>query len=495
MADLRRVRQDTETLVRALDLEAFEHFAGLKPELQTAAIYARFPTLLSPGTLKDIQARRTAAKDATEAKRLRFLQQRLTADFLENAVRDLTDREATEEAKREVVVDHHILPFRLSAVKMNNEDDRVLRGAIFSARNKVIDGMNAARRKRWQMLHALAKDLGFRDYLTCFAELKALDLDRLGTMADTLLARTEKAYAERLGEVLAPLKVPLRQAEKHDIAYAFRGKAWDPEFKKERAVATLKATLLDLGMDLDAQTNITLDVEERPNKAPRAFCVPAEVPGRVILVMMPQGGHDDYATILHEAGHAEHYAHASARLPFEFKYLGDHSVTEAMAFVLEYITLSPVWLEEKIGLREVDDYLRFAYTYKAYFLRRYAAKLRYETQLHSKGLDGMNAAYKKELEAALRFKHPREHYLVDVDDGLYAAQYLRAWILEAQLSQALREMFGETWFREKEAGRFLRGLWSRGQESTAEELAGQLGYPGLDVGPLVSQLEERLAPR
>ena len=35
-----------------------------------------------------------------------------------------------------------------------------------------------------------------------------------------------------------------------------------------------------LGIDLDAQENVHLDVEQRPHKTPRAFCAPIEVPGQ-----------------------------------------------------------------------------------------------------------------------------------------------------------------------------------------------------------------------
>ena len=51
----------------------------------------------------------------------------------------------------------------------------------------------------------------------------------------------------------------------------------------------LEATLSDLGIDLRAQENVHLDLEERPRKTPRAFCAPIEVPGRVMLVIQPIG--------------------------------------------------------------------------------------------------------------------------------------------------------------------------------------------------------------
>ena len=75
----------------------------------------------------------------------------------------------------------------------------------------------------------------------------------------------------------------------------------------------LEATLSDLGIDLHAQRNVHLDLESRPSKTPRAFCAPIEVPGKVMLVIQPIGGKDDWEALFHEAGHTEHYAHDERR--------------------------------------------------------------------------------------------------------------------------------------------------------------------------------------
>ena len=73
----------------------------------------------------------------------------------------------------------------------------------------------------------------------------------------------------------------------------------------------LEQTLADLGNDLHAQRNVHLDLEQRPGKSPPAFCSPIEVPGKVMLVIQPIGGHDDWRALFHEAGHTEHYANTS----------------------------------------------------------------------------------------------------------------------------------------------------------------------------------------
>ena len=494
MPELEGIRTEAESLVRELDWEVYQNWAGLKEDLDTAAIYRKHAGLFSPEVLHQIRTLRRAESDEEDLRRFTFLEGLLLSTFLENQVRDLSDRHATEEARREIVVNGTTLPFRMSAVKLSNEADRTLRQKIFQARNQAIEEMNAILVARWERLHTLARDLGYKDYQHLFSEIKGIDFAHLEGMMSVFLDRTEGLYRSHMEPRLRSMGLHLPEAEKHDVALLFRGKAWDALFPKEQTVAVLRSTLLDLGFDLEKQTNIELDTTERPTKSPRAFCVPESVPDHVLLVTMPHGGHDDYATILHEAGHAEHFANVDRDLPFEYKYLGDNSVTEGMAFCLEYITLSPVWLKEKVGMSDPGEFLRFVYAYKLYFLRRYAGKLRYEMLLHSRGLNGMGSIYKRELERVLTFQHPESHYLVDLDDGFYAAQYLRAWILEAQLSQYLQETYGDAWFKRNEAGVFLQDLWSQGQKFRAEELAVELGYSGLDINPLLDQIQWHLSP-
>jgi hypothetical protein len=73
----------------------------------------------------------------------------------------------------------------------------------------------------------------------------------------------------------------------------------------------------------------------------------------------------------------------------------------------------------------------------------------------------------------MRLDWPEAMWLADVDPFFYAARYLRAWALEAELADELRESLGPDWFAEPEAGARLRALWSEGQPPTASELLGR----------------------
>jgi hypothetical protein len=245
-----------------------------------------------------------------------------------------------------------------------------------------------------------------------------------------------------------------------------------------------------MGIDLDAQTNVHLDTEARPLKSPRAFCSAIHVPQDVRLVIQPAGGMDDYHALFHEAGHMEHFAHVDPGLEFAYRYLGDTSVTETYAFLLEHLFFSPAWLEGVLGLRsgQYQDAMRASRFKLLWLVRRHAAKLNYELELHTGLVDAKASAYAYWLHRGCRVQIPPQRYLEDVDDGFYVAQYLRAWIFEAQLRRYLEQMFGAEWFARREAGDLLKGLWRVGQQHPVEELARQIGAPGLDLAPLVAQL-------
>jgi hypothetical protein len=82
-----------------------------------------------------------------------------------------------------------------------------------------------------------------------------------------------------------------------------------------------------------------------------------------------------------------------------------------------------------------------------------------------------------------------ESWLTDVDEGFYAACYLRAWALEARWRRALQERFGEAWFDERRAGEWLREIWRGGQRLDADELlAEHVGPEPLDVAALAEEV-------
>ena len=240
---------------------------------------------------------------------------------------------------------------------------------------------------------------------------------------------------------------------------------------------SLTETMAGLGIDVGAQPGVTIDTEARPKKSPRAFCAPVRVPDEVYLVIAPVGGREDFAALFHEAGHTEHYAHVDSSLPVEARYLGDNSITEGFAFLFEHLVSTPEWLQRRMGIDDPSAIVKHEEASNLVFMRRYAAKLAYELELHGGGpVEGLDAVYARRLSDAVGVDWPAVSWLSDVDPFFYAARYLRAWALETHLRAALEERFGPAWFEDPGAGEFLRGLWREGQgPDGAEGIMARLG--------------------
>jgi hypothetical protein len=95
------------------------------------------------------------------------------------------------------------------------------------------------------------------------------------------------------------------------------------------------------------------------------------------------GGRDDFSALFHEGGHTEHYAHVDSELPFEFRCLGDNSIAEAFAFLLQHVVDDPVWLERRLGVSDPARAAAYARAHRLVYLRRYTGKLAYEMELHN----------------------------------------------------------------------------------------------------------------
>lgn len=126
-------------------------------------------------------------------------------------------------------------------------------------------------------------------------------------------------------------------------------------------------------------------------------------------------------------------------------------------------------------------------------IRRYAAKLLYELRLHGGGgISGISREYSGILSDILKIRYPEIYYLDDIDDGFYVAQYIRAWIFEAQLRKFFVERFGERAYAYPETGEVLKELFSGGQQFGIEELGQRLDLAVLDLDPLYEEIYNNL---
>jgi hypothetical protein len=475
--DLDRYRDRADQFMEELMREHYLHFSGQKDEFEIEPIYERHAELYSRETVDELRGsgNRELVMFAVQG----LMGQETKAEEAETARR---------EAALELSVDGETIPFRQSPVVQASEVDPERRAAIEQARLDVTEReLTPLALEMHERTAAIVKELGWPSMLELCEELSGIDLAALEVQTEELLASTEDSYEPVVEpELRRHLGMSFDELRRSDIPAFFRAPDLDAAFPPDRAIPALRQTLAGLGIDIDSQPNVILDAEVRPTKSPRAFCAPVRVPGEVYLMISPQGGRDDTQTLLHEAGHTEHFAHVTPGLPFERRMLGDNSFTEAFAFLFQYLAEEPAWLEDVLGV-DGAPLAGYAKAVKLIFLRRYAAKLGYERRLHAAdvNLAAMPGEYSRRLSAAVHVDWPKGNWIHDVDPFFYAACYIRAWACERSLRAHLVDRFGERWYTEPEAGEVLKTIWSKGQCALAEELLSELGLdPRIDLSVL-----------
>jgi hypothetical protein len=493
--DLAAYRGSAETFVSELTAEYYRHYAGLKDDYAIEAIYDQHGALFTRGavdSLRELAA--VAPAGSEERRRLTMLADFAIEGHLGQATKGIEAELARREASLSIDVEGRRIGFRESAVVQANESDADRRAEIEQARLSATDAqLNPLYLELIERQHQTARDLGYPSYRELCVESKAVDLAGLDVQTRAFSASTEASYAAVVEPALQmTLGIGLDELRRSDLPRFFRAPEKDGHFPAPALVRSFIETAGGLGIEVAKQRGVILDIDPRPNKSPRAFCAPVRVPDEVYLVLAPVGGGDDYSVLFHEGGHTEHYAHIAPGLPFEFRHLGDNAITEAYAFLFQHLVEDPEWLARRLGIADAEPIAAHARAQRLVYLRRYAAKLAYELELHSSdeaaALGTLAERYSELLGDALRIPWPRETFLSDVDPGFYCACYLRAWALETHLRAHLRERFGTAWFEQPAAGDALRALWRDGQRLSPEELLCELTGAELDFRAVLEDL-------
>jgi oligoendopeptidase F len=486
--DLDAYREDADRFIAELDEEYYLHFAGLKEKLELEPIYERHQQLT---TLEQAQGLGSAVDGD---RRVRELWRFACEGHLGNLTKEHSEKLAALETDLEAEVDGEKVGYRMLRPTIANTEDRNKRQRLDRARIALTEEhMNPIYLEAVEISQQTVPKLGSPTYLDLYRGF-GYRLDDLADQCRAVLESTEKMYEDATDKLFRDrIGIGLDEAKRWDISRVFRAENWDEFFPADKMVPALEATLADFGIDLRAQENVHLDLEQRPSKSPRAFCAPIEVPDKVMLVIQPIGGADDWRALFHEAGHTEHFAHTSPDLAMEERRLGDNAVTEGWAMLMQHLTDEPAWLTRRLDVGRPEEFGREGATHLLYFVRRYCAKLLYELEFHAADdVTPLRPRYVELLGDATKIEPSDADYLADIDSGFYVTEYLRSWAFEAQLRAHLRERFGNTWFTKREAGSLLRELWSEGQRISADELLKDVTGAELEMAAVAERVGEDL---
>jgi hypothetical protein len=489
------LRVETEQLIHQQTLMAYNSWVHGTISNQDS-LYQAHRGVFSRDNLDCVTRAENEEPDSLQRHRLFYFRRYLTFETLGKVAAPLSDQYTTYEARASIHVDGLSIPYRQFPIVLMSEKDPARRAALYAAADPVLDSLTLLAARVNAVYYHEAADLGFPSYTQMVEQLKGFSLQSVIRIAERTLAQSDSIYFSLLPEILSRYTtVDTTRFYRYDTGLLFRNPSFDKFFPRRGTVRSVQETYRSLGLDLASQKNLTIDTTDRPEKNPRAACFSVAVPQDIRLSIKPIGGFDDYSALYHEMGHAEHYAN-TAEHAMEFKYLGEPAVTETYAFLSEYILCNPAWLRQHslMPVLTLKDYVRFQAFYRLYYVRRFCAKVIYEYQLHG-GVKNPEQVYASLLSHALGYKqHPsdQKRYLVDVDAHYYAADYLRAWFLEAQLNAWLSKTYGTNWYENTSAGEFLRSLWAKGDRLDVNGLLAAIGEQEISTDPWFATIIDML---
>jgi hypothetical protein len=469
---------------------------GEKEVSERAEIVARYAELFTRGQLAGLREAESEATEGEERERLYRLRKTCEAGLISAELAEREDSLENAVLAARVEFKGEQLPLRTAQAKLAVLADYGDRDELGRLANDVSATFNDERLDVLRAGETLEADVSeIDDPVERNEEEKGISIRELENALAAASEAVTDVYARLKDRWLERLLGPEREQvpSSSHIAYLRRLSPLEAIYSKEQAVPVCMDTLARLGFDLENEPNIKLDLDDRPQKSPRACVIPADPPKIVHLITRAQGGLHDYQAFLHEAGHALHYAGCDPALPYTFRNISrDHALTEIYSYIVEAISRQPGWHARYFDLsdEEAEQNAEATVFMEALLFRRYAAKLQFELDFWGRFAEdgGTDAGYAERLTAATGMEYRREGFLADMDAGFYSADYLRAWIRAAQLRTYLEREVGEEWWASTETGDRLRELFREGTKPSSEEIAGRIGFQPLDTGPLRAEL-------
>ncbi len=469
---------------------------GEKETSEQAAIVARYADLFTRDQLELLRECEQEAEEPDERERLYRLRKTCEQGLATAELAEEDDELENRILAARVVWNGEELPLRSAQARLAVLESYGEREELGTLQADTSAGFNQDRLDLLAKWEALEAELsGIHEAVERNEEEKQIslrELERALVAASAAVAEPYRKLREHWFEVLlGPERDELPSS--YHSAYMRRLSPLEATYTKERSVEVCMETLNNLGFDMENDENIRLDLDDRPQKSPRACVIASDPPKVVHLITRAQGGLHDYQAFLHEAGHALHYAGCDPSLSYAFRRLSrDHGLTEIYSYILESITREPKWHAHYFGLsdEQAAENAHGTFFLETLLFRRYVAKLQYEldfwTRYNEQG--GTSEGYADRLTAATGLRYREDGFISDMDPGFYSADYLRAWIRSAQLRAYLRREVGDEWWRNAETGDRLRALFFEGTRPSTEEIAARIGFAPLDTSPLVGEL-------
>jgi hypothetical protein len=483
--------QDADALLTAITRARYLEASGRWPTLALTPAYQRLPDVCSLDSYEQLL-------DVETDERIALGLQRLVLEQLVGSATAQHD-ERLVAAERSALVEWggEVVPWRLARQLAGLEEERgprhgldeAIRAALQPVPRIRLDRLRASRARIAEVdqYDLPTDDLGF------WAHVREVDVDGVSRLAEWVLEETSELYIDALRDQIAHHHLDEGDTWDVDLEWLFRGQEYDRIFPSHLLMPTITRIAWDLGIRLEDQAHLRLDLDDLPERVARSFCAPIGVPDEIVAVLAPRGGIADFGALLELLGQSERHAHVDRTQSIVYRRLGDQAVVEGYGLLLGGLLGRPEWLANRLEAEATRDAIRLRAFERLYRLRRSAASHLFEVELRKADEpEALETEYVDRFADALMVRPFAESFLDVTDDPLGGGRHLRAALFGCQLGQFLEQEIDEEWYRSTRAGRFLVDRWREGQRYTAEEVVRFLGHEGLDPSRLVAELRTGL---
>jgi len=493
-AEVAALSSKAEALLRTQDELVWKSWTEGTPA-DLAKTYAGSDTWLTPAAIASVDRLRGMTSGAADRLALSHLYAYLVTEWLAQKTAALSEEAAKLEQSLTFGPAGAERPYRNLESLLASERSALLRKTLYEGATPAVTKLAEVLARRRERTGALLNELGISS-AALLVDLRESELAPLVALANDVLTGTQGAFTTTLGRLSwTELQLPVERVSRADIPRLFRLPALDAAFPKSEIFRRAASTLQGLGIDVTAMPNVTLDLKETAGKNPRGLVLGVVVPTDVRVSLLPVGGARDQRETLHQMGHLLSDALSQQKV-WALAKLGNRTVGEAWSFLLEDLTVDPVWLERVCGFTGDAQvaWRTSADAQRLFLLRRAAGKVLFNAGARASGAD-VPALYRDVMKRTYGFPMTAADEAraeLDREEFLASADYLRAFVLAAQIEQQLRGRFGAAWWQQKGAGDWIRGLLAPGNSLGADGLAHAMGLDGLDVEAFVTRVPTTL---
>ena len=197
---------------------------------------------------------------------------------------------------------------------------------------------------------------------------------------------------------------------------------------------------------------------------PSASCWGIQIPNDVRILYRKVSPFTDFTSLFHEFGHGIHGKSANPEDSVWKRYIIPRSVSETFSILIQNIVEDPLFLSQALKLgdtavKEVVDRVRFM---NLAFLVFYAANSIMKMEFWKNNYTVEEAAERwQELTKSFFIETPGDYWIlhhVMPNFDMYSPSYVIATVRVVTIKEKLAQNYGDTWWHNPEAGKFIKQL-------------------------------------